>query len=90
MTWQQRCKILKDACRGLAWLHGADPPMIHQDIKSYVHSLAGAFIVIMQCMSYAPFHLCVQCKHTNRPSLQNLGISDLPGSWLVFLMVGLS
>lgn len=34
MNWQQRCKVLKDACRGLAWLHGADPPLIHQDIKS--------------------------------------------------------
>ena len=34
LTWQQRGWILKDACRGLAWLHGSKTPMIHQDVKS--------------------------------------------------------
>lgn len=34
LSWDQRFVILKDACRGIVYLHGAKPPMIHQDIKS--------------------------------------------------------
>ena len=36
MDWHKRSKILKGACRGLAWLHSNKPPLVHQDIKSYV------------------------------------------------------
>ena len=34
LTWNQRKSILKDACRGIAFLHSAKPPCIHQDVKS--------------------------------------------------------
>ena len=34
LSWNERAKILKDSCRGMAWLHQSMPPLIHQDIKS--------------------------------------------------------
>ena len=34
LTWNERGRILKDSCRGMAWLHQNVPPLIHQDIKS--------------------------------------------------------
>ena len=36
LSWRQRSKILKDICRGLSWLHGATPPIMHGDVKMYV------------------------------------------------------
>ena len=36
LTWDQRLVILRGTCRALAYLHGGDPPLVHQDIKSYV------------------------------------------------------
>ena len=35
LTWQQRHIVASDTARGLEFLHvGADPPIIHQDVKS--------------------------------------------------------
>ncbi|KAK1426152.1 hypothetical protein QVD17_14821 [Tagetes erecta] len=34
LTWMKRLKIGIDAAVGLDFLHGADPPVIHRDIKS--------------------------------------------------------
>ncbi len=39
LNWYKRSRILKGACRGLVWLHSNQPPLIHQDIKSYVFLL---------------------------------------------------
>lgn len=36
LTWRQRSMILKDVCRGLVWLHGGNPRVVHGDIKAYV------------------------------------------------------
>ena len=36
LSWRQRSKILKDICRGLAWLHGVTPPVMHGDVKMFV------------------------------------------------------
>ena len=33
LSWRQRSIILKDVCRGLSWLHAANPPVIHGDVK---------------------------------------------------------
>ena len=46
LTWTQRGRILKDSCRGLAWLHGSKPPLIHQDVKSYAQYLLCMIITI--------------------------------------------
>ena len=55
MTWQMRCKSLKDACRGLAWLHGVNPPLIHQDIKSYVKDAMASSNVQGTLLWYVPY-----------------------------------
>jgi serine/threonine protein kinase len=34
LSWTFRENILKDLLRGVAYLHAADPPLIHQDIKT--------------------------------------------------------
>ena len=36
LLWKQRSSILKDVCRGLAWLHATVPPIIHGDVKMLV------------------------------------------------------
>ena len=36
LLWQQRSRILKDVCRGMAWLHATVPPIIHGDIKMFI------------------------------------------------------
>ena len=37
LDWNTRVKILVDACRGLVYLHTAEQPLVHQDIKLYVY-----------------------------------------------------
>lgn len=34
MTWPKRMKIALDAAKGLAFLHGAETPIIYRDFKS--------------------------------------------------------
>ena len=34
LDWSQRITMLKDICCGMAFLHGADPPNFHRDLKS--------------------------------------------------------
>jgi hypothetical protein len=34
LTWVQRLSILTDTCRGLAYLHSEQPPVIHHDVNS--------------------------------------------------------
>lgn len=36
LGWDTRSAILSETCCGLAYLHSADPPVIHQDIKTLV------------------------------------------------------
>ena len=44
LLWKQRSSILKDVCRGLAWLHATVPPIIHGDVKMLVK-----FIMVDVC-----------------------------------------
>jgi serine/threonine protein kinase len=34
LTWKQRTKMITDIATGLNFLHTADPPIIHRDLKS--------------------------------------------------------
>lgn len=34
LTWSRRMKIALDAAKGLAFLHGADRPVIYRDFKT--------------------------------------------------------
>lgn len=34
LSWKQRAKIACDIARGMIYLHGMDPPIIHRDLKS--------------------------------------------------------
>ena len=34
LSWQQRVKIAKDIAVGMNYLHTANPPIIHRDLKS--------------------------------------------------------
>lgn len=71
MSWNQRCKILKDACRGLVWLHESDPPLIHQDIKSYVYTSIFHYELIPSIKS--TIHTCRANILINRGGTGKLG-----------------
>ena len=51
LLWQQRSRILKDVCRGMAWLHATVPPIIHGDIKMLVK-----FIIAGMCIYACVYH----------------------------------
>ena len=34
MSWGRRMALLADCCRGMIYLHGRNPPIIHRDLKS--------------------------------------------------------
>ena len=34
ISWDKRLKIMKDVAKGMAFLHGCRPPIIHRDLKS--------------------------------------------------------
>lgn len=34
LSWEQRLKMLKDIARGMLYLHGVEPPILHRDLKS--------------------------------------------------------
>lgn len=35
IAWEKRIKIMKDVAKGVAFLHGCTPPIIHRDLKSH-------------------------------------------------------
>jgi tRNA A-37 threonylcarbamoyl transferase component Bud32 len=35
ISWDKRLKIMKDVAKGVAFLHGCRPPIIHRDLKSH-------------------------------------------------------
>lgn len=35
LSWSIRLKIMKDVAKGVAFLHGCSPPIIHRDLKSH-------------------------------------------------------
>lgn len=34
LPWERRLSMAKDTAKGLAFLHGSDPPTLHNDLKS--------------------------------------------------------
>jgi serine/threonine protein kinase len=35
LSWAKRLSILLDVARGMAFLHGCNPPVVHRDLKSH-------------------------------------------------------
>lgn len=75
LDWEERSTILRDTCRGLSYLHTADTPVVHQDIKSYVItgfrelcSFHGATLLFSLCLSFHRQNILIDRNGTGKIS----------------------